>query len=235
MASYYSRLAEYFHLQQQKQPSESGDGPALVSQNNLAKQSGLKSRQEQSGLKSLLYQSMNTTTQAYLKISRTKLMDKYGRQPLGGLTVPNEKRPFVFQQQWQHNNIKRKRFKPWTCVRNDGCCFLVESNIQKEKKEEGALLPEELERQILTIVEGTSYRLFNTLERKLQQLFDTTSSRSRRIPKLLPILKQLQQEQKVLLNLAEMPNRPSARITNTGRRRLLHLERQMVEKNREMP
>ena len=34
VASYYSRLAEYFHLQQQKQPSESGDGPALVSQNN---------------------------------------------------------------------------------------------------------------------------------------------------------------------------------------------------------
>jgi hypothetical protein len=100
MASYYTRLAEYYRL---------------AGQNGLP--DTVISRQEMRAIKAILHQSLCTTIQRYYKISKTVTLQRYGNPP-GGYPVPNDDRPNVFQTD--------RPFRLWPCIRSGGCTAPVD-------------------------------------------------------------------------------------------------------------
>jgi hypothetical protein len=100
MASYYTRLAEYYRL-------AGGNGlPDTVIP-----------RQEMRAIKAILHQSLCTTIQRYYKISKTVTLQRYGFPP-GGYPVPNDDRPSAFRTD--------RPFRLWPCVRAGGCTAPVD-------------------------------------------------------------------------------------------------------------
>ena len=216
MASYYSRLAEHFDL------AGPHIGEAAFNRQRF------KRREEQNGLKSLIYHSLLTTIQAHFKISRTPMVEKYGWKP-GGYPVPDEERPLRFQFHFNHG-----KFQPWPCARREGCVFTKQksgsnkpssstcsSKDAVETTDESAV-PEALEACILHIIEAAGKnRRFKTLHKLLQE--ESAFFRQEK-PSLLVILKQLQKEGKVAMNLETTPRHPKTSLTNLGRRRLMYLK-----------
>jgi hypothetical protein len=100
MASYYTRLAEYYRL------AGNNGLPATVI-----------SRQEMRAIKAILHQSLCTTIQRYYKISKTVALQRYGFPP-GGYPVPNDDRPSAFRTD--------RPFRLWPCVRVGGCTAPVD-------------------------------------------------------------------------------------------------------------
>ncbi|KAL7538963.1 hypothetical protein ACHAWF_006254 [Thalassiosira exigua] len=90
-------------------------------------------------------------------------------------------------------------------------------------------IPEKLEQQILTNIlgDGKNRRRFVTLERDFLSMRQQHQEIANDGKKLLAILKQFQQEGKVsFVDIEARPNRPTAELTNIGRRRLIYLSQQ---------
>ena len=147
VASFYSRLGEHLRLHG-GQGTGGGEGgePAWRSR-------GFRSRAELSGLRSLLYQSMFTTLQAHFRVAKATVRDSFGWEPGGGLRVPDEERPPMFRAD--------RRFRPWTCTREGGCCLGAEEGGPPARSGP-AVVPQEVEEPILTRVRHP--QRFHTLE-----------------------------------------------------------------------